>query len=246
VPQRPTVLVPLCSRSQVVSGPKLRYMRYLALPDVNVRRRGPLGPGMMRSSRMVRCHAMRRIISRAYSGVRVARFACAERGEVCWGVLPEGANAAEMGMSLQVAAPEAVAHGRLEPAGTRTVQKTLVPLPQQVPPAVVAVGLNYRAHAAEVGKEAPRFPIILHVNPASVCGGGPDHPIVCPPIVSRDPPELDYEAEPPPCTVHADTRVHDVSETHCPIGRANPGDWPPLQGRRARRGAFFSVRADCE
>jgi len=51
-----------------------------------------------------------------------------------------------MGMSLQVAAPEAVAHGRLEPAGTRTVQKTLVPLPQQVPPAVVAVGLNYRAH----------------------------------------------------------------------------------------------------
>jgi len=221
-------------------------MWYLALPDVNVRRRGPLGPGMMRSSRMVRCHAMRRIISRAYSGVRVARFACAERGEVCWGVLPEGANAAEMGMSLQVAAPEAVAHGRLEPAGTRTVQKTLVPLPQQVPPAVVAVGLNYRAHAAEVGKEAPRFPIILHVNPASVCGGGPAHPIVCPPIVSRDPPELDYEAEPPPCTVHADTRVHDVSETHCPIGRANPGDWPPLQGRRARRGAFFSVRADCE
>ena len=132
-------------------------------------------------------------------GVRLARFRCSEEGAVYWGALPAGHNAAAPGMKLPVHADADVACGQVSSSSTssmRTVAEVLLPLPYQIPPAVVLVGLNYRAHADEVGHNLPRFPITLLANPASVTGGDyTGDRIVCPPCVSRSPPELDFEAE---------------------------------------------------
>ena len=58
------------------------------------------------------------------------------------------------------------------------------------PPAVLAVGLNYRAHAAEGGREPPKVPIIF--NKHHNCIVGPGHPIHLP---AAAPDMVDYEGE---------------------------------------------------
>ena len=63
----------------------------------------------------------------------------------------------------------------------------LAPVPR--PRAILGIGLNYRAHAAEQGKEPPEYPIVFTKLPfASTPPGGP---IRCPAVVRR----LDYEVE---------------------------------------------------
>ena len=58
------------------------------------------------------------------------------------------------------------------------------------PPNVLAIGLNYRRHAAESGKPAPDHPILfIKANTAVI---GPGQPIVLPRMA---PAEVDYEAE---------------------------------------------------
>jgi 2-keto-4-pentenoate hydratase/2-oxohepta-3-ene-1,7-dioic acid hydratase in catechol pathway len=57
------------------------------------------------------------------------------------------------------------------------------------PAKVVAVGLNYRAHAAELAMETKAEPIIF-MKPATAVVG-PDEPIVMPPASAQ----VDYEAE---------------------------------------------------
>ncbi|CAE8604521.1 unnamed protein product, partial [Polarella glacialis] len=52
------------------------------------------------------------------------------------------------------------------------VAELLPPLPVYPPPAIVCLGLNYKAHAAEAGHEIPRFPVIFYKSPASVAGPG--------------------------------------------------------------------------
>ena len=64
--------------------------------------------------------------------------------------------------------------GSLEETGTvATVDRILAPVPVGgvggTPPAVIMTGLNYKGHAEETGKSL-RFPIIIWINPASVCG----------------------------------------------------------------------------
>jgi 2-keto-4-pentenoate hydratase/2-oxohepta-3-ene-1,7-dioic acid hydratase in catechol pathway len=54
---------------------------------------------------------------------------------------------------------------------------------------IVAVGLNYRAHAAEVELELPEHPLLFAKWPSAVIGDG--DPIVIPPGVEQ----VDYEAE---------------------------------------------------
>jgi 2-keto-4-pentenoate hydratase/2-oxohepta-3-ene-1,7-dioic acid hydratase in catechol pathway len=57
------------------------------------------------------------------------------------------------------------------------------------PRAIFGIGLNYGAHAAETGREAPEVPIVFMKLPtSSVPPGGP---IRCPEVVRR----LDYEGE---------------------------------------------------
>jgi acylpyruvate hydrolase len=65
--------------------------------------------------------------------------------------------------------------------------RLLAPVPQ--PRAILGIGLNYAAHAAEGGSDAPERPIVFTKLPsASVAPAGP---VVCPTVVRR----LDYEAE---------------------------------------------------
>lgn len=59
------------------------------------------------------------------------------------------------------------------------------------PPAIICIGLNYRAHAAESGAKEPQFPVVFFKNPAAVVG--PDEPIQLPThLASR---QVDYEGE---------------------------------------------------
>jgi 2-keto-4-pentenoate hydratase/2-oxohepta-3-ene-1,7-dioic acid hydratase in catechol pathway len=62
-------------------------------------------------------------------------------------------------------------------------------LAPHVPRAIFGIGLNYRAHAAEQGKEPPEAPIVFMKLPTSVAA--PGGPIRRPQVVKR----LDYEGE---------------------------------------------------
>jgi 2-keto-4-pentenoate hydratase/2-oxohepta-3-ene-1,7-dioic acid hydratase in catechol pathway len=61
--------------------------------------------------------------------------------------------------------------------------------PVAAPRAIFGIGRNYAAHAAELGNELPKAPIVFMKQPgSSVRGGGP---VRRPPVVQR----LDYEVE---------------------------------------------------
>jgi len=63
----------------------------------------------------------------------------------------------------------------------------LAPIPN--PPRIIALGLNYAAHAAEGGRKPPKEPIFF--VKASTAVVGPDEPVVCPRNVGR----IDHEVE---------------------------------------------------
>jgi 2-keto-4-pentenoate hydratase/2-oxohepta-3-ene-1,7-dioic acid hydratase in catechol pathway len=63
----------------------------------------------------------------------------------------------------------------------------LAPVPR--PRAIFGIGLNYRSHAAETGRDLPEFPIVFMKLPSS--SAPPSGPIRCPAVVKR----LDYEGE---------------------------------------------------
>lgn len=64
----------------------------------------------------------------------------------------------------------------------------LAPVPR--PRAIFGVGMNYAAHAAEVGADVPEQPIIFLKLPSSAAP--PHGDVVCPPATMR---RLDYEGE---------------------------------------------------
>jgi 2-keto-4-pentenoate hydratase/2-oxohepta-3-ene-1,7-dioic acid hydratase in catechol pathway len=77
--------------------------------------------------------------------------------------------------------------------GFRSVEDTAVVerlLPPVAPPNIFAIGLNYRAHAAESGAEPPAEPLIFLKATSSVIADG--EPIVLP---RSAPDEVDFEAE---------------------------------------------------
>ena len=61
------------------------------------------------------------------------------------------------------------------------------------PPAILAIGRNYAAHAAEMNGAAPERPLVFMKNPASVVGHG--DPIVIPAICDEPAEQVDYEGE---------------------------------------------------
>ncbi len=63
------------------------------------------------------------------------------------------------------------------------------PLPLARPGKIVAVGMNYRDHAAEAGLEVPERPVFFGLWPSSLIG--PGEPIVIPSVSA----EVDFEAE---------------------------------------------------
>ncbi|MCH2154361.1 MAG: fumarylacetoacetate hydrolase family protein [Phycisphaerales bacterium] len=61
------------------------------------------------------------------------------------------------------------------------------------PPAVICIGRNYEAHAAEMGASRPDAPTVFMKNPASVIANG--EAIRIPAISGIHGPEVDYEGE---------------------------------------------------
>jgi len=64
-------------------------------------------------------------------------------------------------------------------------------LPPVQTPAIICIGLNYRAHAAETGAKIPQHPVVFFKNPASIIG--PDEAIHLPTHLPST--QVDYEGE---------------------------------------------------
>ncbi|MFW6353712.1 MAG: fumarylacetoacetate hydrolase family protein [Verrucomicrobiota bacterium] len=88
---------------------------------------------------------------------------------------------------LRVIEGELPGHWRV----TDEVLEDVMLLAPMRPPAILAIGLNYRAHAAEMGSATAEFPTVFMKNPAAV--QDPDAPIVLPRALRSD--KVDYEAE---------------------------------------------------
>jgi len=70
---------------------------------------------------------------------------------------------------------------------TTTIEKLLAPV---VPPTILCIGLNYRAHAEETGAKLPDNPVLF--IKASNALNNPEDPIVIPKVATN---EVDYECE---------------------------------------------------
>jgi 2-keto-4-pentenoate hydratase/2-oxohepta-3-ene-1,7-dioic acid hydratase in catechol pathway len=120
--------------------------------------------------------------------VRLATFRPAGDGEPLVGEVRDGRIVEFEGVSdlreLLTGTPPQPAGGRDFALGEVTLE---APVPS--PRAILAIGLNYAAHAAETGIEQPEQPIVFTKLPASVAP--PGGPIRCPEVVRR----LDYEGE---------------------------------------------------
>ena len=79
--------------------------------------------------------------------------------------------------------------GAFRRARRRHPLKQIVLLPPVLPSKIVGIGLNYRAHVAELGLSVPQEPLIF-LKPVSALIG-PDDPILYPAASQR----VDYEAE---------------------------------------------------
>lgn len=62
-------------------------------------------------------------------------------------------------------------------------------LPLAVPSKILCLGVNYRSHAEEMGRELPEEPLLFMKPPTAVIGHG--QPIIIPPMSER----VDYEGE---------------------------------------------------
>lgn len=62
-----------------------------------------------------------------------------------------------------------------------------------IPPAILAIGQNYRDHAAEMKGEVQQRPTVFMKNPASVIGNGEN--IIIPAICAEPEEQVDFEGE---------------------------------------------------
>jgi len=95
-------------------------------------------------------------------------------------------------VALLEAGPEAMAvAGRAERSRARRfpISEVLLLAPVPVPPKFLGIGMNYRAHVAEMGREPPAHQYWF--NKQRTCVVGPGHPIVVPPVSEQ----VDYEGE---------------------------------------------------
>jgi 2-keto-4-pentenoate hydratase/2-oxohepta-3-ene-1,7-dioic acid hydratase in catechol pathway len=87
------------------------------------------------------------------------------------------------------ASTAANSHAALPPGVVAPLDEVMLLSPVPRPGKIVAVGLNYRDHAAEAGLAVPETPVIFGKFPSAVIG--PDQPIVLPAGSRR----VDYEGE---------------------------------------------------
>ncbi|MHB9088670.1 MAG: fumarylacetoacetate hydrolase family protein, partial [Thermoleophilia bacterium] len=78
---------------------------------------------------------------------------------------------------------------RVRPVQAAPPLTTMARLELRSPGKIIAVGLNYRSHAAELDMAVPAEPVLFMKPPSAVIGAG--DAIVLPPGVGR----VDYEAE---------------------------------------------------
>ena len=80
--------------------------------------------------------------------------------------------------------------GEWKPGGRTVARSDATLLAPVEPPQIVAIGLNYRAHAAETGTPAPEAPVVFIKTCNTVAA--PGRPILLPAMA---PDEVDYECE---------------------------------------------------
>ena len=117
--------------------------------------------------------------------MRIVRYAL--RGEVSFGIVegPPGAPPPELVVAQVAGHPFAP----VQPTGVRHALPDVRLLAPVLPSKVVCIGKNYADHAAEMGGEAPKAPLIFLKPSTSVIGAG--DAIVHP----RDSERVDYEGE---------------------------------------------------
>ena len=119
-------------------------------------------------------------------GVQLPRYAFVEdRNGVLWATLPMQAPQEDLTSRLHgtVAAPA------LAPGFVPTPLSSLHLLPPVAPSKILCVGRNYREHAAELGNEAPKEPLLFLKPPSALLG--PRGLILMPDLSQR----VDYEGE---------------------------------------------------
>ncbi|HZT65040.1 MAG TPA: fumarylacetoacetate hydrolase family protein [Acidimicrobiales bacterium] len=131
--------------------------------------------------------------------MRLVSFRPSAGGEVRVGVLvgDEVADLSATGLPSDMAAFLAAGDEGMEAARRATAGGSprlslsdvvlMAPVPR--PPKFLAIGLNYRAHAAETGRPLPEFQ--MWFNKQRTCVVGPGEPIVVPSVSD----EVDYEGE---------------------------------------------------
>jgi 2-keto-4-pentenoate hydratase/2-oxohepta-3-ene-1,7-dioic acid hydratase in catechol pathway len=92
------------------------------------------------------------------------------------------------------------------------------------PPAILAIGMNYRAHVAEMGREPPEWQYWFNKQRTSVAG--PGDPIVLPTVSDA----VDYEGElalviGPRCQHVPAARAHEVVAGYTVINDVSARDW---------------------
>lgn len=108
--------------------------------------------------------------------MKIGRFFC--KGEIFFGVINEN-------IILKIKDP----FSQIEPSDVEYQLKDVKILSPVLPSKIIAVGLNYRDHARELGMKIPDEPIIFLKPPTAVIGHGQD--IILPPESK----EVHYEGE---------------------------------------------------
>jgi 2-keto-4-pentenoate hydratase/2-oxohepta-3-ene-1,7-dioic acid hydratase in catechol pathway len=111
--------------------------------------------------------------------MRSIRFAYTNTNRPCWGLVESG--------TVDVLAEPPFA--RIKRSGRRLPLRSIRLLPPSIPSKIILVGLNYRAHAAEMAMRIPDEPVIFLKPPTSLIAHA--DAIVYPRGVKR----LDFEAE---------------------------------------------------
>jgi 2-keto-4-pentenoate hydratase/2-oxohepta-3-ene-1,7-dioic acid hydratase in catechol pathway len=143
--------------------------------------------------------------------MKIARFVDMQ-GDVRYGIIDSGAGGAvdpegnRYGLptsSTVSALPGEPWHG-LEPTGEKFVAAEIKLLAPVKPPDIIAIGLNYKAHADEFGDPYPTSPVIFLKATSTLCG--PEDAIILPAMAAD---EVDYEAE---LVIVIGQECHDVAE----------------------------------
>lgn len=117
--------------------------------------------------------------------------------------------------------------GRLESTGeTATIRRVLAPVD---PPNIFAIGLNYRAHAAESGHAPPAEPVIFLKATTAIIADG--EPIVLP---RSAPDEVDFEAELAIVIGRTARRVSEADALGCALGYTCANDVSARDCQRRR------------